>query len=526
MKSFWTYSDIFDLEYFFYRDHAVGDSTLHHRDRSIFLDLEKQNPGEQDTTSKLLHAWLEEQRNVTTGQKEHLLPGALVDEMIRLMMVVLPITGVLAGLLGGLAFFSYSGTTPVNVFHFLFLFIFSQLILALLLLLRLLFNRIGLLKQSFPITFRLYTTLAARLADRAGQRLRASVSTAKRDTYQQILSLSRTVHRKYGLLLYWPLFSLSQCILVGVNAGLLGATLFRVMTSDLAFGWQSTLQFSSTALHKMVQILALPWSWLLPEAISYPSLSAIEGSRIILKDGIYHLATENLVSWWPFLLLCLLVYGLLFRLLLAVLASWCQRRNLAKIKLDSSDGLSVIRRMHTPLVSTQATGKENSKPLETFHSKSTAKPVQASGAAFSSPFPLVLLIACDIFHQSDMNPFLSFLQRRGFSVERSEVMMEDHAADLALLQNIEQNKPDKTVGMFLVLESWMPPIGEVLEFIRSLRKAVHTATPIYIGLIGKPSPAHSFTSPTSQDCTIWKRKLDTLSDPYLKMFPYSEDDSP
>ena len=162
------------------------------------------------------------------------------------------------------------------------------------------------------------------------------------------------MQRKYGLLLFWPLFSLSQRTLVGFNAGLLGASLFRVTTSDLAFGWQSTIQFSSAALHKMVKILALPWSWLFPEDLAYPSLAAIEGSRIILKDGIYHLATENLVSWWPFLLLCLLVYGLLFRVLLTVFASWCQHRALRNIKLDNSDGLSVIRRMKTPLVSTQA----------------------------------------------------------------------------------------------------------------------------------------------------------------------------
>jgi hypothetical protein len=441
------------------------------------------------------------------------------------MLVMLPIFAALTGLLSGWAFFSYSGTTPVNVFHFLFLFIFSQLTLALLLLLRLSLNLSGLLKQSFPLTFRFYTALAARLADRIRQRLRTSVSGAKRETYQQILGLATTVHRKYGLLLYWPLFSLSQRTLVGFNAGLLGASLFRVTTSDLAFGWQSTVQFSSAALFKMVKILALPWSWIFPEDLAYPSLAAIEGSRIILKDGIYNLATEYLVSWWPFLLLCLLVYGLLFRLLLAFFASWRQRSGFKNINLDSSDGLSVIRRMQTPLLSTQAAAKNNCASLKNLNREEVARFNHKESVDLSVTFPLMLLIACDVLSQFDLDPFLSFLQQRGFTVEHQETMMQDYLSDQALLKRIEGNKPGKNFGIFLLLESWMPPIGEVLAFIRNLRDSIHESTPIYIGLVGKPAHNRNLTTPAPQDCSIWKQKLDTLSDPYLKLFPYTADDN-
>ena len=525
MKPIWTYSDIFDLEYFFHRDQGVSDSLLHQRDRSICLALDKKEVGEQASPSVLLSAWLKEQRKRSTGEAAGELPGAPVAEALRLMLALLPIFAALAGLLSGWAFFSYAGTTPVNVFHFLFLFIFSQFVLALLLLLRLSLNLTGLLKQSFPITFKLYTALGARLADRIRQRIRTSVSGAKRDTYQQILGFAGTVHRKYGLLLYWPLFSLSQRTLVGFNAGLLGASLFRVTTSDLAFGWQSTIQFSSAALHNVVKILALPWSWLFPEDLAYPSLSAIEGSRIILKDGIYHLATENLVSWWPFLLLCLLTYGLLFRVLLTVFASWCQRRALRNINLDNSEGLSVIRRMQTPLVSTQAAVKNNSAPLNNLSQDDTISQHHHEFARVSAPFPLMLLIACDISSQFDLGPFLLFLQQRGFTVEHQETMLQDYPSDQALLQRIKENRPGSKVGIFLLLEAWMPPIGEVFAFIRNLRGTIHDSSPIYIGLVGKPTPDRTFTAPAAQDCAVWKQKLDALSDPYVKIFPYTADDN-
>lgn len=297
MKSHWTYSDIFDLEYFFHRDQDVNDSLLHKRDRSIFLGLQKQAVDKPSRQETLLFSWLKENRKLLPEETRASLPGPLVGEALRLMMALFPLIGIIAGLLGGLAFFSYSGTTPVNVFHFLFLFIFTQLFLVLLLLFRSFLKRFGLIKQSFPLTFRLYTTLTARLVSRFQHRLRTAVPGSRRATYQQVLGLAKTVHYKYGLLLYWPFFSISQRTLVGFNTGLLGATLFRITTSDLAFGWQSTIQFSSAALYKGVKFLALPWSWMLPEDIAYPSLASVEGSRIILKDGIYHLATQDLVSW-------------------------------------------------------------------------------------------------------------------------------------------------------------------------------------------------------------------------------------
>ncbi len=525
MKPHWTYSDIFDLEYFFHRDQEIKDSLLHQRDRSIFLELEEQEKSEFTEQQTLLLSWVKENRKLLGQEAVSELPGPLIGEALRLVMTLFPLFGVVAGLLAGLAFFSYSGTTPVNVFHFLFLFIFTQLLLVLILLFRVLLKGIGLVKQSYPVTFKLYTAVTARLASRLQQRLRTAVPGKGRITYQQIAGLARTVHYKYGSLLYWPLFSISQRTLVGFNAGLLAATLFRVTTSDLAFGWQSTVQFSSDTLFRGVKILALPWSWMFPESLAYPSLAAIEGSRIILKDGIYHLATQDLVSWWPFLLLCLLVYGLLFRILLSLVAYAYQQRCLRTINLDSTDGLSVIRRMQSPLISTQAaSGEKQTSQLDETIDKDT---FWNQGAPTDGPgqFPLLLLTAYDIARQSELAPVLSFLQRRGFTVDHQEIMMQDYPSDQLLLSRLEERNLKSDVGIFLLMESWMPPIGEVIDFIKKMRTIVHKNSPIYVGLVGKPTNTHHFTSPKPEECRIWKQKLDAFSDPFLKIFPYSEDEN-
>ena len=137
----------------------------------------------------------------------------------------------------------------------------------------------------------------------------------------------------------------------------------------------------------------------------------------------------------------------------------------------------------------------------------------------------MLLTAYDLSKQFDLDPLLSFLQQRGFVVEYQDVMMQDYPSDQSLLDRLEEKNLDKNVGFFLFLESWMPPIGEVLGFIKKLRAATHKSTPIYIGLVGKPLHNRNFTSPKSQECKIWKQKLDALADPFLKIFPYSEDEN-
>ena len=137
----------------------------------------------------------------------------------------------------------------------------------------------------------------------------------------------------------------------------------------------------------------------------------------------------------------------------------------------------------------------------------------------------MLLIAYDISSQFDLGPFLLFLQQRGFTVEHQDTMLQDYPSDQELLQRIRENRPGSNVGIFLLLEAWMPPIGEVFAFIRNLRAAIHESSPIYIGLVGKPTCYRTFTVPAAQDCAVWKQKLGALSDPYVKMFPYTADDN-
>ena len=145
----------------------------------------------------------------------------------------------------------------------------------------------------------------------ARSRVAEKLGADHRSRMDSTLGIIRSKGSTYGFLFFLPIFILTQLFAIGFNLGLLTTTLFKVITADIAFGWQSTLQLSSAAVHSLVQKIALPWSWLAAGDPAYPSLAQIEGSRIILKEGIYHLSTPDLVSWWPFLCFSVFFYGLL-----------------------------------------------------------------------------------------------------------------------------------------------------------------------------------------------------------------------
>jgi len=68
----------------------------------------------------------------------------------------------------------------------------------------------------------------------------------------------------------------------------------------------------------------------------------------------------------------------------------------------------------------------------------------------------------------------------------------------------------------LLQEAWQPPIEEFFFFLRRLRQLVGDKVLLSIVFIGKPGPETIFTVVGDQDYRIWRKKIDTLGDPYLQ----------
>jgi hypothetical protein len=522
MKRNWQYQDIIDLEFFLRQDADQKGSALHSRDRQIYLrQVELQGQNVPVDPSALMRLWLQARKD--DSQNPTTLPGSIAREAHALLRLVLIISGLITGGSAGLVFFNYAGATPVNVLHFLVLFVFTQLLFALIVLLRGGLFRLGF--QSLPPTLstRLMAVLTKKISSYLLRQTNKTLTADKRLSLSATRGQVKATNATYGHLLSWPLFQLIQLLTIGFNIGLLGSTFLKVTVSDIAFGWQSTLQFSSQSLYTFVSWMALPWSWLFAEGTAYPTLAEVEGSRIILKEGIAHLQTPDLISWWPFLLLSLLVYGLFFRLLLYCYGIYNEYRSANTLRFDTPLVRQVMRRMQTPIVSTQAQ-PEFMAHVSTQESEQADEITETELQERSNP--VHLLLPDEICDQCDTGLLAGHLSRRGLNIHTSLRFMVDYESDQQLLEKLTEENWTNSAGIVILMEAWMPPLVSFQIFLKELRSKVGSSLPLTLLLVGKPSPTSVLTPVQDETLlTIWQQKMESLGDPYLELDVLLEEDN-
>lgn len=523
MKLLWNYKDIFDLEYFLHKDSTTEAESLRLRDRDIFLQhIEpslSQYPKGQERLL-ILHNWLEYRRRIEFGASDTLSPGALFAEAHRTLRLICLVVGLFFGSIAGLSFFNYAGTNPVNIFSFLVFFIFTQMALVLLLLISGLSRWLLHGKNiAMPLAIRIMGGLITRTILWGHRNILGRMWAESRESLAASLGLLKGKQRIYGSLFFWPVFVLTQLLAIGANAGIFAATLFRILTSDVAFGWQSTVQFSAQALYSFVKVSSLPWSWFIPQDFAHPSLAAIEGSRIILKDGISHLATQDLVSWWPFLVLCLLYYGLIPRIALYFLAIYMQYRSLAELRLQHAPCTRLLQRMQTPRVSTQA-ASEFRGTSDNIALPDASVVAERQPAVDQAPqLPVLVLIPDEIYALQQEDALTSLLAPLGLHPADRVRFMESYEADRGVLEFLSRYDWSATGGIVILMEAWMPPLMAFLSFLKQIRTSVGPEIPITIELLGKPSADFLPTPVSTVDWAIWAKKITSLGDPILTLEP-------
>lgn len=524
MKTNWNYQDIIDLEYFLQLDGNKKNAELQKRDRAIYLAHTENRAEATDTASSedapaLLKLWLDALREMSPTAT--ILPGSYAAEAHALLRIVLILSGLFIGSSAGLTFLGYSGSTPVNVLNFLILFVFSQLVMTLLLLSRGVLGRLSATgtKLSKSIALRMVSAASARLVAWLLRRGEQKIDAAQRLAMQAALGRVQAAGSIYKGIFYWPVFLLVQLFGVSFNIGLLAATLLKITVSDVAFGWQSTLQFSAQSLHNFVSWLALPWSWLVSPPVGHPGLAEIEGSRIILKEGIANLQTPDLVSWWPFLLLSVLFYGLLARLLFYGWGRYCTRCAAQRLRLDTPAIRQVLRRMKTPVVTTQA----KPEPVAAAESnESKPEEPEITGDELQQFQPITLLLPDEIHDACDQEQLAGICLQEGFTIADSHRFMADYDADQQLLTSFRQTSWEESAGIMIIQEAWMPPLVSFLSYLKEMREAVGQL-PIMIRLTGRPNPDSTLTPVVDElNLKVWQQKIDTLGDPYIEIRPLIE----
>lgn len=527
MSRLWNIADLIDLHFFCHLDAEVqrkaGEAALAKRDRVIYLAKIEPHLGKgKEVPARLLvRRWLTVRRLQFRQEKGHqgqVLPGSLWQELSMVAHGVALLCGLLVG--GGAAgsLLLYSGTTPLNVSVYWGLFVLLQLLL--------LAGQGGVVLtrrlRHLPLEESVLSLLLGRLLVRAmeGMRrvLRRHVDGRRRLDLAALMG-NISQQREMAVVLLWPAFILVQLFGIGCNLGILGATLAKVAFSDMAFAWQSSLQLSPELVARLVHWLALPWSWISPGAA--PTLAQIQGSQVVLKEGVGHLATADLQSWWPFLCYSVAVYGLLPRCLLLLFAWVRQGRALEQLHFASLQFRPLLQRLTAPQLDTQGMG--SSVPPHA----AAASPAPHTGVSKSTPAPAVvaarptecsaqgwalLLIADELYDDCPLDELHSLLAKRFPGLP-----LTPQAYDGFTLPALAAETPPAEV--VVLAEAWQPPLKETEAFLAQSRQAVGTSTPITIVLIGKPAATTMLTPVPPEQLRIWQQKMRALGDPLLAVHP-------
>ena len=139
----------------------------------------------------------------------------------------------------------------------------------------------------------------------------------------QRLARIHVVGGGWDRVLHWQLVNFSQWFAIAFFAGVLATLLVLVAVTDLAFGWSTTLDLDAVWVADVLRALAWPWSGAVPSAV--PDLTLVELSRYYRLEDQVGIDASRLGGWWPFVALCILVWGLLPRVVFACIAQWRQR---------------------------------------------------------------------------------------------------------------------------------------------------------------------------------------------------------
>lgn len=514
----WNIEDLIDLEYFIHLEESLPDGpekeARHKKDRAFHLEQMRSHAGDKPVSrAAVLRSWLEFRRVPLreSHPHDHVLPGDAFRQLYAVMMLVMILTGFSSGSGLCFSFLVYRGSEPLNVSAYLGLFVLTQIALMA-------FFSAGLIVARFRGAFRapslirlLLGSAMVRLSVWIRKKTHRHLNASQRNSFAAALGMLRGKSIRYSGVFPWPPIILTQVFAVWFNIGVLTATLLRIIGSDLAFGWQSTLQLSAAAVHKGVVWLALPWSRLVPEHIAHPSLAQIEGSRIILKDGIGQLSSPDLAAWWPFLCFSVLVYGLLPRIVFLTAAVVMKKRALRRVSFNSAAFDKLLLSLSSPAIETFAETKENGGPHD------LPAPVPPVTAIEGLSHPMVVLVPDDI----GMEGMAKDLGRHVMTLFRTPM---SRSVQVCLDPDLDREKIDELISesqgrLALLMESWQPPIRETLQYILEIKSQGGTGFKLYLLMTGKPGVDNRLTPPGDTELTVWKEKIFALGDPDIRVEP-------
>jgi hypothetical protein len=527
----WTLADLVDFEVQLARDVVHQDGThtvrIEQRDRRIGRDITRQSPppttrSVEQNRRFLFRSWLYHRLQQTPSATD-ITPGGATALTLTLSSLLLALFGFLSGKAVLLVVLTGAGLglvpgEPVNVLFYLITCIIPQVLLTLAAVgLMLTHGKVSI--RTPPAALRGLVALVIRpvFAWLLGK-LWHSFEGEKRQEMAAAMGWLRGRTISHADALRWPLISLLHSFALGYATAILLGSLLSVQIWHQTFAWQTTVQaYTPERVHRVIQIIALPWSWAIPEGTGYPTLDDVTATRFHRHQDPATLPPDATASWWLFVVLAAFTYGFLPRLLLLLWGKWKLRSALASERFDTLALDPLYERLAQPNVAWHGPDPRDEGRASSFLGSDPGDRTKF----MASPGPATLLIPADLASAELQNALSDRLPNwNGWNPGETIQLDGTSAGSRTILERFSQSGGEETHQRILTLqEAFMPPTREVLNFLRDLRRALGPQARILVGLIGKPSRDPPGQPVPPLQAEVWRNQIRSLGDANLDVQP-------
>jgi hypothetical protein len=418
---------------------------------------------------RLLGLWVAKQRHLLQAPKasEHF------ESMLSQVTALLLLLAVVLGFFTGAGLLQYHGDRPINVLYF--------------------FGAVFVL----PMATMPLPLIAMWRAGRSESML---VHLLPAYWMEQIVRFARRdmqmMPKIAPLVVNRMMIKRSQELGAAFYLGLLVALIGMVASRDIAFGWNSTLQITSEEFHRFTSAVAIPWKACVPQAV--PSFELIEKSRYFrLGGGLDEQMIRDaalLGEWWKFLAMTTLVYALLTRLVLFVLASFGYSRAIYGSMLAIDGVRELLHQIQEPLIKTQSPTTE--EPFVIIDAEGM-NIVDASQLHYQTVIGWAL----------DKDTVALYNEREGIT---ASIVLE--AGGLQSLEDDRKATEDVSGNILLYVKSWEPPTMDFIDFLDML--CAHTKESITIYPVGIAQRGYRAAE---AEFDVWAKRIGVLAKSQIRM---------
>lgn len=473
----WTIARLLQFEQYQSQDEHSDAQSITTRDRALFQSLDEK----QRTRPRAYLAWLHERIPAQPLAPD---TGLLFVRSYQGASWLMIVVGLLMGAMVCFGALNYDQAMPVNVAIFLALIVLPQLLMLGLLVFSVVLSLLG--GSWFSAWYRPAASIGQRLMNLFWRQ--DSIKNGAESSDDAVLK-GEVLKQCFGL--HSGIFAnrtlrLFQVLGIAFNCGVILSLLLLLAITDRAFGWQSSLTESPEVVAQIVTSLAWPWREIWGAGIGFPTLEQIQSSRILLNSAGVDYQSMALKAWWPFLLLCVVFYGLLPRVLVYLFALVREPWLLSRLGFDSFHYQELWRRMQS--IDLRSSGQPSTHSVEASETRTPMTQVSDG-------------ISCAYILQNS-------LERYQEQYLISWLPKSTAQCDLIEVESLAAISTEQQESAYVVIEGWQPPIEEVLLAVVDLAKRLASdKLDLHLLLLGKPSKAGS-KPVTPRQADVWRKKLD------------------